>query len=58
MIDNGGLDFLDSNGGGMNWLNSRNLREKTWQGFEMGGSAGEESVRLSPKLVHLRYSLR
>lgn len=52
------LDSRVSSGGNMKQLDSRNLREKTWQGFEMGGSEGEGSIGICPKLVHLRHSLR
>lgn len=43
----------------MKWLDSRDLGQKTWQGFEMGGSEGEESIRgESQACVPLRRSLR
>lgn len=41
----------------MKCLDSRDLREKTWQGFEMGSGAGEESVGQESS-VYLRPPLR
>lgn len=44
MRDEGGSDSNGSSGGSMKWLDSRDLGEKIWWEFEMGGSEGEESV--------------
>lgn len=43
--NNGGWDSHVGSGGSVKWLNFRDLREKTWQGYEMSGHEGEESVR-------------
>ena len=43
--DNGGLDSHVSSGGSVKWVDFRDLREETWQGYEMSGREGEESVR-------------
>lgn len=45
MRDNGGLDSHVSSGGSVKWVDFRDLREETWQGYEMSGREGEESVR-------------